>query len=124
MIGNLIGAISSLVAIGGGLLTVPFLSACNVRLTAGDRHSRCRGLSYCSGGDDRLYRQRHNTTANATPIHLGYVYLPAVGWVVLASVLTAPLGAKTTHVIQTDMLKKIFVAILYLLGIKMLISLL
>jgi uncharacterized membrane protein YfcA len=55
---------------------------------------------------------------------LGYVYLPAVGWVVLASVLTAPLGAKATHVIQTDMLKRIFVAILYLLGIKMLIGLL
>ncbi|MEO6564126.1 MAG: TSUP family transporter, partial [Nitrosospira sp.] len=54
---------------------------------------------------------------------LGYVYLPALGWIVLASTLTAPLGAKTTHIVQTATLKKIFVGLLYLLGTKMLIGL-
>jgi uncharacterized membrane protein YfcA len=49
--------------------------------------------------------------------------LPALGWVVLASTLTAPLGAKTTHIVQTATLKKIFVVLLYLLGTKMLIGL-
>jgi uncharacterized membrane protein YfcA len=37
--------------------------------------------------------------------------------------LTAPLGAKATHIIQTATLRKIFVALLYLLGTKMLIGL-
>jgi uncharacterized membrane protein YfcA len=54
---------------------------------------------------------------------LGYVYLPALAWVVLASMLTAPLGAKVTHIMQTATLRKIFVVLLYLLGAKMLIGL-
>jgi uncharacterized protein len=54
---------------------------------------------------------------------LGYVHLPAVGWVALASMLTAPLGAKATHIIRTATLKAIFVVLLYLLGTKMLIGL-
>jgi uncharacterized membrane protein YfcA len=37
--------------------------------------------------------------------------------------LTAPLGAKATHIMQTATLRKIFVALLYLLGTKMLIGL-
>jgi len=32
LVGNVIGALSSLVAIGGGLLSVPFLTLCNVKL--------------------------------------------------------------------------------------------
>jgi uncharacterized membrane protein YfcA len=37
--------------------------------------------------------------------------------------LTAPLGAKATHIIRTATLKAIFVVLLYLLGTKMLIGL-
>jgi uncharacterized membrane protein YfcA len=43
--------------------------------------------------------------------------------VVLASTITAPLGASTTHLIKTDTLRKIFVILLYLLGTKMLMGL-
>jgi uncharacterized membrane protein YfcA len=50
------------------------------------------------------------------------VYPPALVWIVLASMLTAPLGAKTTHVMQTATLRRIFVVLLYFLGIKMLME--
>jgi uncharacterized membrane protein YfcA len=60
----------------------------------------------------------------ALPEHsLGFVYLPALSWVVLASMVTAQVGARTTHLIKTDTLRKIFVILLYLLGTKMLIGL-
>jgi uncharacterized membrane protein YfcA len=36
--------------------------------------------------------------------------------------VTAPLGARTTHAMQTSTLRKIFVALLYFLGIKMLME--
>ena len=54
---------------------------------------------------------------------LGYVYLPALGWVLLASILTAPLGAKATHSMGTGTLKKVFIVVLYLLATKMLVGL-
>lgn len=51
---------------------------------------------------------------------LGYVSLPALLWLVLASILTAPIGARLTHSMKTSILKAIFVVLLYGLGIKML----
>lgn len=55
---------------------------------------------------------------------LGYVYLPALGWMGIASILTASLGARTVHIMPTKMIKNIFVLLLYLLGTKMLIGIL
>ena len=121
--GGLIGAISSLVAIGGGLLTVPFLSICNVRLQHAIGTAAAVGFPIAVAGTIGYIA---NGMAQPQPLpeySLGYVYLPALGWVVLASMLTAPLGAKTTHIVQTAMLRKIFVVLLYLLGTKMLIGL-
>ena len=54
---------------------------------------------------------------------LGYVYLPALGGVVLVSTLTASIGARATHIVRTTTLKKVFVVLLYLPGTKMLIGL-
>jgi uncharacterized membrane protein YfcA len=67
-----------------------------------------------------------NGMAQSEPLpeySLGYVYIPALGWIVLASMLTAPLGARTTHVIPTGALRTIFVLLLYLLGTRMLVGL-
>ena len=121
--GNVIGAISSFVAIGGGLLTVPFLSICNVRLQHAIGTAAAVGFPIAVAGAIGYIA---NGIAQPQPLpeySLGYVYLPALGWIVLASTLTAPLGAKTTHIVQTATLKKIFVGLLYLLGTKMLIGL-
>jgi uncharacterized protein len=121
--GGVIGAISSFVAIGGGLLTVPFLSICNVRLQHAIGTAAAVGFPIAVAGAIGYIA---NGIAQPQPLpeySLGYVYLPALGWIVLASTLTAPLGAKTTHIVQTATLKKIFIGLLYLLGTKMLIGL-
>jgi len=121
--GNVIGAVSSLVAIGGGLLTVPFLSVCNVRLQQAIGTAAAVGFPIAVAGAIGYIA---NGMAQSQPLpeySLGYVYLPALGWIVLASMLTAPLGAKTTHAVQTATLRKIFVILLYLLGTRMLIGL-
>lgn len=121
--GSMIGAVSSFVAIGGGLLTVPFLSTCNVRLQHAIGTAAAVGFPIAVTGAIGYIA---NGIAQLQPLpeySLGYVYLPALGWVVLASTLTAPLGAKTTHIMKTATLRTIFVVLLYLLGTKMLLGL-
>ncbi|SEP32962.1 sulfite exporter TauE/SafE family protein [Nitrosovibrio sp. Nv6] len=121
--GSVIGMVSSFVAIGGGLLTVPFLSICNVRLQHAIGTSAAVGFPIAVAG---AIGYIVNGMAQSQPLpeySLGYIYLPALGWTVLASMLTAPLGAKTTHIMQTATLRKIFVVLLYLLGTRMLIGL-
>ncbi|MCX7183926.1 MAG: sulfite exporter TauE/SafE family protein [Nitrosospira sp.] len=121
--GNVIGVVSSLVAIGGGLLTVPFLSICNVRLQQAIGTAAAVGFPIALAGTIG-YIANGMAQSQALPEYsLGYVYLPALGWIMLASMLTAPLGARTTHAVQTGTLRKVFVVLLYLLGIKMLVGL-
>jgi uncharacterized membrane protein YfcA len=50
------------------------------------------------------------------PGSLGFVYLPALLIVSLASVLTAPLGARTAHSLPVKSLQKVFALSLFALG--------
>ena len=121
--GGVIGAVSSLVAIGGGLFTVPFLTMCNIRLKHAIGTAAAIGFPIAVAGTTG-YILNGLAQSHALPeFSLGYVYLPALGWLILASMLTAPLGAKTTHSTQTATLKKIFVVLLYFLAVKMLLGL-
>jgi len=54
---------------------------------------------------------------------LGYVYLPALAGIVGASVLTAPLGVRLAHSLPVAKLKRAFALLLFVMGVKMLISL-
>lgn len=120
--GVMIGAVSSLVAIGGGLLTVPFLATCQIRLhqaigtaaAAGFPIALASAIGYAVNG---LLQSQH-----LPEYALGYIYLPAFALVALTGILTAPLGARAAHALPTDRLKKIFVGLLYLLGTKLLLE--
>ncbi|MDP1558570.1 MAG: sulfite exporter TauE/SafE family protein [Nitrosomonas sp.] len=121
--GGVIGTLSSLVAIGGGLLSIPFLTLCNVKLHHAIGTAAAIGFPIAVAGTVGYII---NGVMQAEPLpdySLGYVYLPALGWLVLASMLTAPPGARMTHATQTATLRKIFVALLYCLAFKMLYGL-
>ena len=121
--GGIIGAVSSLVAIGGGILTVPFLTWCHIKIQHAIGTAAAIGFPIALAGTAG-YILNGLVYADILPDYsLGYVYLPALGWLVLASMLTAPLGAKTTHSAKTATLKKIFVVLLYALAVKMLFGL-
>jgi len=50
---------------------------------------------------------------------VGFVYLPAVLWIVIASVIMAPLGASVAHRTPGARLKRVFAFVLYALATKM-----
>jgi len=54
--------------------------------------------------------------------HLGFVYLPALFWAALASVFTAPLGAKAAHRINVTLLRKWFAILLLGIATKLLLK--
>lgn len=121
-VGNVIGAVSSLVGIGGGTLSVPFMTWCNIKLHQAIGTSAAIGLPIAVAG--AVGYVANGLTVNTLPPHsLGFIYLPALGAIVAASILTAPLGAKLAHRLPVKKLKKIFALLLYTLGIRMLIGL-
>ncbi len=121
--GSVIGAVSSLVGIGGGTLSVPFMTWCNVRLHQAVGTSAAIGFPIAAAGAAGYIA--NGWMRDALPAHsLGFVYLPALAGLVAASVLTAPLGARLAHRLPVARLKRFFALLLYALGTRMLLSLL
>lgn len=117
-VGTGIGAISALVAIGGGSLTVPFLTWCNVRVQNAIGTSAAVGFPIALGGS-LGYIVNGWEQPGLPAWSLGYIYLPAFIWLVPASMLSAPLGASLAHRLPVRTLKRLFAGILILLAAKM-----
>lgn len=119
--GGVIGALSAIVGIGGGSLTVPFLIWCNIHMRQAVATSAACGLPIALAGALGFIVTGFNA-ADLPAWSLGYVYGPALIGVAFASMLTAPLGAKLAHTLPTDSLKKVFAVFLAAVGAKMLLS--
>ncbi len=121
--GTLTGGISSMVSIGGGTIVVPFLLWCNVPLRHAIGTASAIGFPIAVGGTLGYIAVGSHIETLPEP-HLGYVYLPALLWVALASVLTAPLGAKAAHRMKVELLRKLFAILLLVLATKLLLKVL
>ena len=121
--GTFTGWLSSLVSIGGGTIVIPFLIRCNVPLRHAIGTASAIGFPIAVGGTLGYIAIGSHLDALPAP-HLGYVFLPALFWVALASVVTAPLGARTAHRIQVATLRKLFAILLLCLATKLLLKVL
>jgi len=119
--GSIIGVFSSLVGIGGGTLSVPFLTWCNTKIHKAIGTSSGIGFPIAAAGF-LGYVINGLGNPNLPPLSLGFVNLVALAGIVAASVLTAPIGVKLAHNLPVDKLKRVFAVLLYLVGTRMLIS--
>lgn len=120
--GGLIGVLSSLVGIGGGSVSVPFMVYCNRDMREAVGTSSAIGLPIAIFGS-LGYAVSGWGTSGLPPYSLGFVYLPAATGIALTSLFTAPLGARLAHRLPVSLLKKLFALLLYLLGTKMALGL-
>ena len=119
--GGVIGAISALVGIGGGSLTVPLLVWYGARPVRAIGTSACCGFAiavagaggYISGG-----RELTGLPAGSW----GFVYVPAMLGIAAASVLLAPLGVRLAHALSGPSLKRVFSVFLLLVGVAVVIG--
>jgi uncharacterized protein len=113
--GTAIGFLSGLVGAGGGFVSVPFMTWCNVAIHSAVATSAALGfpialanaLGYVISGQG---------VAGLPPGSAGYIFLPALAVIAVASVLMAPLGVKAAHAMPVKALKRVFAGILYLLA--------
>ena len=117
--GLVIGAVSALIGIGGGSLTVPFLSACNVDMKRAIAISTTLGLPIALFG--ALGFVLAGWSAPGRPDwSVGYVYLPALFGVTAVSILAAPLGVRWSHRLPVATLKRGFGILLLLVSFQIL----
>ncbi|HEY9120873.1 MAG TPA: sulfite exporter TauE/SafE family protein [Marinobacter sp.] len=115
-----IGWASALFGIGGGTLTVPFLSWCNVRMQQAVGTSAACGLPIAvAGALTNIGTGWQNP--QLPDLSVGFIYLPAFLGIVLTSVLFARVGANLAHRLDAALLKKIFAMVLIVVGIRFLL---
>jgi uncharacterized membrane protein YfcA len=114
----LIGILSSLVGVGGGVITIPLMVMCNVQMRNAVGTSAALGFPIAVAGAIGYISTGYGNSD--LPDHtIGYVYLPALIGIVVGTFITVPFGAKLTHSLPVTTLKKIFAIILLGLAVKM-----
>lgn len=104
--GYFIGLISAMVGIGGGTMTTPFLVYNNVKIKNAIATSAAVGMPIAIAGSIGFVVAG---LSQALPTGgIGFVNFEALITIVAASIFFAPLGAKVTHKLDSNKLKKGF----------------
>ena len=118
IVGAVIGAISSLIGIGGGALTGPWQLWHGVRAQNAVATSAACGYPIAVAGTAAFVLL--GVGGSLPDQALGYVHLPAFVGIALTSALAAPLGAATVHRLPPQLVRRIFGVFLVLVGLRML----
>lgn len=119
--GGVIGWVSTIFGLGGGLLTVPYLTWRNIRTQHAVGTSAACGFPIAVVGAITNIQEGWHQAA-LPDFSSGYVYWPAFLGIVLTSTLFARLGAKLAHRLPAETLERIFAVLLLLVGVKFIIA--
>lgn len=119
--GGIIGLVSSFVGIGGGALSVPFMTSSNIRMHNAIGTSAAIGFPIAVAGTTG-YVLNGLPVENLPAWSAGFIHLPSLACMVIASMLLAPYGARAAHRLPVATLKKIFAVFLYIIGAKLLLN--
>ena len=114
-VGNGIGIVSSLVGAGGAFVSVPFMTWCNVPIHNAVATSSALGFPIALAGTVGYLVAGWNLP-DMPPGALGYLYWPGLLVLSLASIVTAPLGARVAHSMDIAPLKRALAVVLYCLA--------
>ena len=109
--GLVIGSMSSLIGIGGGSLMVPYLTWRGTQVRQAVGTSAATGFPIAVAGTIGFIIAGWGEPILPSAA-TGFVYWPAVGGIVVASILIAPVGARCAHLLPAARLKWIFAVFL------------
>jgi uncharacterized membrane protein YfcA len=118
-VGSGIGFVSSMVGAGGAFLSVPFMAACNVNMRNCVATAAALGLPIAVAASIGFVVAGLDATG-MPPYTVGYIYVPALLAIVVASMTVAPFGARAAHRWPVQRLKRVFAVLLYSLAAYML----
>lgn len=120
--GLVIGAVSAVVGIGGGSMTVPLLVWRGVLPVQAVATSAACGVVIALASVTGYVFSPHEPSVALPPGTWGYVQLPAALTIAAASVLTAPLGARLAHHLPPQRLRQVFAVFLLVIAAMMAIA--
>lgn len=118
--GSVIGGVSALAGIGGGVMTVPFLvwAATPLRHAVGTAAACTLPVAVAGAAGFAIAGWGGPAPSWST----GYILWPAVLGISVASMITAPVGAWFAHTLPVGRLRQAFALLLIVIGLRMLIG--
>ena len=116
-----IGGASSVLGIGGGSFTVPFFKYNGLNMKTSVGTAAACGIPIAFFGSLSFVVLGLNQE-NLPSLTMGYIYIPAMIAISLASVFTASIGAGMAHAISDKILTILFSALMILISTYMLIG--
>ena len=117
--GSCIGGLSSLVGAGGGFISVPFMTWCNVPIHYAVATSSALGFPIALASSIG-YVVSGMQIDNLPPYSFGLIYLPALLCISVMSMLSAPIGVRISHRLHHVHLRRMFACVLILIASYML----
>ncbi|MAB97648.1 sulfite exporter TauE/SafE family protein [Pseudomonas marincola] len=118
--GVVIGWASAIFGIGGGTLTVPFLTWRSVPMQKAVATSAACGLPIAvSGAIGFMWNGWNNP--QLPEWSAGFIYLPALAGIAISSMFFARVGARLAHRLSPLMLKRLFALLLFSVGVNFLL---
>ena len=111
------GFLSTLMGIGGGSIATPFMVLHSVPIH--NAISTSAGFGFIIAVPAVIGFLLTGAAAEAPPLTVGAVNIPAVAIILIVSVFTTPIGANLTHKIDTKPLKRIFGIFLAVVALNM-----
>ncbi|MCF6203357.1 MAG: sulfite exporter TauE/SafE family protein [Methylococcaceae bacterium] len=121
IVGKGIGLLSSLLGIGGGTITVPYLVSRQIEIKNAVAVSSACGLAIAVSGT-LVFAFLGWNQPFLPEWSLGYVYLPVLCGIIICSILTAPIGAKLASKLPAKQLKQYFSIMIFLIAFKMIFN--
>lgn len=121
LVGVFIGILAALMGIAGALLCVPFLVLCKTPLHTAIGTSSAIGLSV-SAPAAIGFLMIGFAEVTGVPFTFGYINLLAFAFIIPLSILMAPLGAKLSHSLNVNVLRRVFAVFMTIIAFKMLYS--
>ena len=118
--GGLVGAISVLAGVGGAVTSIPFLLWCNVPARVAIGTASAIGLPVAVAGS--LGYIGAGLAADLPPASFGFVHLPALFSIVIATVLAAPAGVRASHRLPVPILRRALAGVLYAVALRSLLA--
>jgi len=116
--GSVIGFLSSILGIGGGMFAIPYFRSAGLSLISSIGTSAACGIPIALFSSLGFFIMGLGNSALPN-LSLGYIYLPAVFGISITSVFAAKYGAQIAHYVSTNTLRWLLASLLLSISIYM-----
>lgn len=118
--GGMVGGFAVLAGVGGAVTSIPFLVWCNVPARTAIGTASAIGLPVAVAGS--LGYIAFGLTTDLPPASFGFVHMPALAVIAVATLFAAPAGARASHRLPVPVLRKALATALYIVALRSLLA--